>query len=544
MLWTMRLSNYHYDHMPTLLAQFARSLHLAVPVWSHAPLRPLGLDPSVDPVEPTLLAITDSGVAIVHLDRDARGEGLFDEIYATQATGDGKPMLLERQRSVLGNSSVAAVWREGSLWPLIVFGNRVCDPQVSELRDRCRETRGILRAVISSVQLTSEAIETTARSSAGGDITDRVATRGRRAFLGRWTSLLSDRDGVALYAAGSLSPVHGGPEPERASREMLTCSQQDVTRCGPCRSVLDEQHRLLAASVDGRRAAIATPTARGSAVSVWSCAGAPREIASAPERRDVFAAALSPDERWLAIAGRAGDVGTFTVELWTLTGDRLEHRATLDVDFDQVVSRLQFRADSRQLLAAAHTKGTLLWDIDQFRPGGRSIALPGDWSLSYSADGRYLLDQWRRSLAVPVTLDAILEHGARIGVRNLTLDEWRSAAADAPYRRTFPALPDDPAWVEDAVRRGHGYAQRDPIAAMYSYASATGRALDLGDPVLQCVVCASGTRAGFARIVEPACRQAATHFAWEETARAVELHEAAAAGSPDPIAFARGVCGY
>jgi hypothetical protein len=166
-----------------------------------------------------------------------------------------------------------------------------------------------------------------------------------------------------------------------------------------------------------------------------------------------------------------------------------------------------FRPDSRQL--AARTRTTVLtWDHDVFDDGGEpSLAAPEQQSgeLVYGGDFLFLVDEAGAVVSTwPIREVALRDQARRHGGRNLTVQEWRDAFGNAPYRPTFDDLPVDRSHLHELLDATDAL-DLGPRRAAYSKVSEPF--LVHGDPVRLRDVCVRGISADAAAAVLWACER-------------------------------------
>ena len=76
----------------------------------------------------------------------------------------------------------------------------------------------------------------------------------------------------------------------------------------------------------------------------------------------VFAIALSPDGRWLAVGGTFGQAGERLVRLYEFATGRL---AALLKGHTRPVVGLAFSADSRRLISGSYDNSAIVWDVER-----------------------------------------------------------------------------------------------------------------------------------------------------------------------------------
>ena len=219
-------------------------------------------------------------------------------------------------------------------------------------------------------------------------------------------------------------------------------------------------------------------------------------------------AAFSADARWLAIAADQ-------IAVWKLDDQNGGEPWRVFWE-ERPIDQLRFRPDSRQLAAGGtFGSGVVAWNLAQPEAAIRlaEIRETSFESFRYSEDGQHVVvtdasrGQGRLDVALWFSGEvALTARAQQLGGRNLTSNEWRDAFGAAPYRKTFPGLPEHESRIIEFVRRGQRLVKSGDIAsASASYHQAALSAIERVDPELLRSVCACGVESGLAASVLSAC---------------------------------------
>ena len=213
-------------------------------------------------------------------------------------------------------------------------------------------------------------------------------------FTGGGIATSADRRWLALVDSHRVA--RWDLSAENPSASMLEFPDQGRSIGG---SLLGEN---VAISDDGRCAAAGTDSGIGAYV--WQLNA--NETACSVDRLDaeiigengnMRSVALSPDGRWLVVAGRSWDAGRATADahLWDLRSMETAGASIVLSGHKREVTTVRISRDSRWLATRSEDGVVRVWDLSSGNPASFAIELQGNpghnGRLEFSADGRWLV---------------------------------------------------------------------------------------------------------------------------------------------------------
>jgi WD40 repeat protein len=188
----------------------------------------------------------------------------------------------------------------------------------------------------------------------------------------------------------------------------------------------------LAFAADGRLAAAAAGRLR-----VWTLDNpqAPRSVDLSTTNAQTSVLAFSPDAAMLGSGGSEGNLEAWPVAAGGSPSVRIYRGHTT------AITSIAFSPDRRLIAAAAGNQKVLVWDVESARLIGEPLlasSLDGPVAtLAFSPDTQALtagdgqsLAAWRLDLSAAT--DPV-RRACQIAHRNLSPDEWKNLALDAPF---------------------------------------------------------------------------------------------------------------
>lgn len=171
-------------------------------------------------------------------------------------------------------------------------------------------------------------------------------------------------------------------------------------------------------------------------------------IAFRDHRQEINAVAISPDDHWLVTGSEDG-----TARLWDLTARDLSvasitlrmYQSPVDT-IASPVDAIAISPDSRWLATAGRAGDIHLWDLKSQDPSVDSLVFGWQSSISamaFSPDARWLATAGVDGTASlwHIRLDELIDLACRTAGRNLTRAEWESYFPSKPYYKTCQLWP-------------------------------------------------------------------------------------------------------
>ena len=151
----------------------------------------------------------------------------------------------------------------------------------------------------------------------------------------------------------------------------------------------------------------------------------------------VYILGLSPDGRWLAVAGDYG-----MVWIWDLQSNSNQPAFTLRGHINEI-NTLTYTPDSRYIITAAKDQTVRVWDLSSPDPSAASLILRTPqvvYSLAVSQDNNWLATgELEGEIRLwPLDLASVRNTACKLAGRNFNTVEWAAYFPGVEYRKTCP----------------------------------------------------------------------------------------------------------